>query len=184
MRLFTKIRFLFVASVVSSFGGCVLSAAAPPRTYNLTSTEAVRLSLPRGWGETVTNSLIKPIVTVRFSPEKGNDFAVLITFGLPQGKGDLRAEAEEAAGKSIRRSEEGKADIRVLKGKQTRGYYFSLTDKAPKPGEWKYLTQGVFRIGDFVGAFSILSNDPALKVKQRGLEMVRGAILVRRPAQL
>jgi hypothetical protein len=173
-----KSRVLLAASVAFAFAGAVPAASGALRTYVLSSDQAVGLSVPQGWSDTVTNSLVKPVVTVRFSAEKGDDFAVLMTFGRPEGTDSVRADVERAARKLTGASEEGKADIKKLKGKQTEGYYFSFTDKASKPGEWKYLTQGVVRIGGWQAAFTILSNDPSLKIKERGLDMVRSAVLV------
>lgn len=173
-----KSRVLLAASVAFAFARAVLAESGALRTYVLSSDHAVGLSVPQGWTDTVTNSLVKPVVTVRFSAEKGTEFAVLMTFGPPEGTNTLRVDVERAARKLTGASEEGEADIKKLKGKQTEGYYFSFTDKAPKPGEWKHLTQGVVLIGDWQAAFTILSHDPALKVKERGLEMVRSAVLV------
>jgi hypothetical protein len=34
------------------------------------------------------------------------------------------------------------APLTLLKGDQARGYYFRATDRAPGPGEYKYLYQG------------------------------------------
>jgi hypothetical protein len=173
-----KSRVLLAASIAFAFAGAVLAESGAPRTYVLSSNQAVRLSVPQGWTDTVTNSLVKPVVTVRFSAAKGAEFAVLMTFGPPEGTNTLRADVERAARKLTGASEQGRADIKNLKGKQTEGYYFSLTDKAPKQGEWKYLTQGVVRIEGWQAAFTILSNDPGLKIHERGLDMVRSAVLV------
>jgi hypothetical protein len=46
-----------------------------------------------------------------------------------------------------------------MRGESGMGYYFSATDRAPKPGEFKYLTQGILHIGELVASFTILSND-------------------------
>ena len=175
-----KTRFLLAASVGFTFAGAVLAASGAIRTYVLSSDQAVGLSVPQNWSDTITNSLVKPVVTVRFSAEKRDEFAMLVTFGRPEGTNTLRADVEQAARKLTGTSEEERADIKNLRGKQTEGCYFSLTDKAPKPGGWKYLTQGVVRIGGWLAAFTILSNDPGLKINERGLEVVRSAVLVSR----
>jgi hypothetical protein len=174
-----KSRVLLAAAVGFGFAGAVIAASGAIRTYVLSSDQAVGLSVPQNWSDTVTSTLLRPVVTVRFSPEKGDEFTVLTTFGRPEGTNTLRAEVEQAARKLIGASEEGRADIKTLKGEQAEGYYFSLTDKAPKPGEWKYLAQGAFRIGDLLVAFTILSNDSSQRIREVGLEMMRSAVYVK-----
>ena len=153
-------------------------ARAAVREYPVTARESVRLTVPDGWKETVTNSITKPVVTVRFSPEQGDDFAVLVTFGPNEGTNGVRLAVEAAARNAGISSAERKAEIKKLKGRQVAGYYFSLSDRAPESG-WKYLTQGIVEIGDLMAAFTLLSNDAKSKIRIHGLEMVRNAIVLR-----
>lgn len=60
---------------------------------------------------------------------------------------------------------EEKIDLFCLKGTNGAGYYYSLTDKAPKPDEYKYVTQGLVRFGEIVGKFTVLHNDDSMKQK-------------------
>jgi hypothetical protein len=49
--------------------------------------------------------------------------------------------------------------VQEIKGEKTFGYYFSCTDKAPKPGESKYATQGVIKAGEVSLVFTLLYNE-------------------------
>ena len=43
------------------------------------------------------------------------------------------------------------------------GFYYSITDKQPKPDEYKYRTQGRVRFGEISGSFTVLHNDESMK---------------------
>ncbi|HKZ69691.1 MAG TPA: hypothetical protein VJ020_06410, partial [Anaerolineales bacterium] len=71
---------------------------------------------------------------------------------------------------------EKKIERRELKGPAARGYYFSATDRAPKPGEHKYLTQGIVLMDDLIVAFTIFTNDGQERVVAAALEAIRSAV--------
>jgi hypothetical protein len=48
-------------------------------------------------------------------------------------------------------------ELHELHGPQATGFYYSLTDNNPGPGEFTYLTQGESLTGDVLLAFTILS---------------------------
>ena len=58
---------------------------------------------------------------------------------------------------------------------QNVGYYFSITDRDIKPDEFKYLTQGMLRVGYLVVTFTIVSNDESGSPVIAALKMLRGA---------
>ena len=62
-----------------------------------------------------------------------------------------------------------------LKGSSGRGYYFSATDKAPKPGEYKFMTQGILLVGELTVTFTILTNDNQKDTVNDALTMLRTA---------
>jgi len=64
-------------------------------------------------------------------------------------------------------------EIRTLKVDGGTGYYFSATDRAPNPGEYKYLTQGMLPVGELVVTFTILSNDGGEAAVSAALTLLR-----------
>lgn len=52
------------------------------------------------------------------------------------------------------------------------GYYYTLTDKNPKPNEWRYLTQGFLRAGDLILEFTILVDDEFSPDQNEALTML------------
>ena len=60
------------------------------------------------------------------------------------------------------------------------GYYFSATDRAPEPGGYKYLTQGVLGMHELRVAFTVLANGQSQEPTAQALELLRS--LRRAPA--
>lgn len=53
---------------------------------------------------------------------------------------------------------ESKIILKEITGRRNKGYYYTITDKHPKPGEWKYMSQGFVSVKDLQLAFTILSH--------------------------
>ena len=62
-----------------------------------------------------------------------------------------------------------------LQGTAGKGFYFCATDRAPKPGEYKYLTQGTIRVGELLVTFTILTNDGQAGVVSGAMMMLKTA---------
>ena len=84
---------------------------------------------------------------------------------------------ESAAKQAESQSVEGKLTVRDLVGNHGRGNYFFATDKAPAPGEWKYLTQGLIRTNGITLAFTILTNPGQESTAKAALDMLRLAFV-------
>ena len=65
--------------------------------------------------------------------------------------------------------------IQDLKGPHAEGTYFSATDRAPKPGEFKYMTQGAMSVSGLPVTFTILTNDDSKSPESVALRMLRTA---------
>jgi hypothetical protein len=65
--------------------------------------------------------------------------------------------------------------VQNLTGPHVHGFYIFATDRAPKPGEWKYLTQGMINIDGAPFAFTILTNDGQEADAKTALELIRNA---------
>lgn len=67
---------------------------------------------------------------------------------------------------------ETKVDIKKIDGKDSKGYYFILTDKAPKPNEYKYCLRSVLSVGDLLINATIFSNDNSAEIINRTIELL------------
>jgi hypothetical protein len=65
--------------------------------------------------------------------------------------------------------------IQELKSETVQGSYFSATDRAPKAGEFKYMTQGAISVQGLPVTFTILSNGNPKATVEPALRMLRTA---------
>lgn len=125
---------------------------------------ALVLSAPSGWKHAVSKAG-SPMVT--FTPETGNDFKVQLVVMVHKsvetvamdprvmndmvGKGAKRAEAETGQRVAVRDFPKGGNANPV-------GSFFTVVDPEPKPGEFKYLTQGAVVIHGLGVTLTVLNN--------------------------
>jgi hypothetical protein len=122
--------------------------------------------------------------TFTFSPSSGTAFKVMVTAGgfakpgMPPMDADaLRQQVKVFARNAEPQAVETSLAVKELKGPASHGFYFSATDKAPKPGEFTCLVQGMARVGDIILVFTILTHDGQEAVRHAALEMVRLALI-------
>lgn len=169
-----------------AFGLVMASAVAAtgvsPHSYDLPNHSALALLVPDGWTSDVQQPPNRLPPTIGFKPRSGTPFVVLVTAGPSMGPGGkvpegaaIRLQVVAAAKEAASQSVEGVLPVQAIKGAEGRGFYFAATDRAPKPGEYKYLTQGIILVGDISLAFTILTNDGQEAVVRSALEMLRSA---------
>jgi hypothetical protein len=120
--------------------------------------------------------------TIIFGPTKGNDFQVLITvlwdnvgepdFNSPE---KVRALVEIDGKKILPKAVETKIVLREIRGPNNTGYFFSLTDKAPNPGEYRYMTRGAIGVGNLLLNTTILHRFKESESVKEALSMLREA---------
>jgi hypothetical protein len=172
--------FILVAGLLL----CVSAAADDlvTRSYDLGAHGTLRLRLPAGWNDKVRQHPGDSPPTIVLSGFEGTPFLIKITprwpapgaadFGSPAYLHDL---VERAAQAVASQSVEGRLDL-VRAGGGRPGYYFTATDRAPAPGDFKYLTQGAVRVGDLVCTFTILANDDKPLLRNQVLTLLDRAV--------
>lgn len=171
--------------MLSSFAGPVLylaivttafAAEGEKKAFALPDSSKLELAIPSGWKDELKE---KSIV---LTPPEGAPFRVVITPIARQRPGasadtaiKMRHSVQQAADKVKPSALEEYLAVEELTGAPGPGYYFSATDREPKPGEFKYLTQGMLLVGDVVISFGILTNDAQEKVRDEALAMVKSA---------
>ncbi|HET9131521.1 MAG TPA: hypothetical protein VFO86_11260, partial [Terriglobia bacterium] len=116
-----------------------------------------------------------PTVLLHIGPSKGKDFdtSMTIVWLSPANQATatpeaIRANTERTGSSLMFQSVEKTLVLKELRGAESVGTYYALTDRMPGPGEFKIITQGSFRTGEVLCAFTILSNNPNLAdVKQQ-----------------
>ena len=140
------------------------------------------LKIPAGWNEKFDSPQRGMPPGVWLTPREGATFNVLITplSGTAVGaamsdENKLRAIVTSAARDALAKSVEMTIPVHDLSGPDVHGFYIFATDRAPAPGEWKYLTQGIVNINGAPFAFTILTNDGQEAVAKAALELIRSA---------
>jgi len=158
------------------------AADASVRKYALMQHGSLQMSVPPAWADEVREPPGGVPPTIMLHPRSGPAFEILIT-PIWRARPDIPEATPEAMRGSVQRAlDEAKPDsveqnipIRELAGASGPGFYFSATDKAPKAGEYKYLTQGIVKVSDLTVTFTILTNDGQEQVARDALDMVRSA---------
>jgi hypothetical protein len=88
----------------------------------------------------------------------------------------LQRLAQRAAGGIKSPALEKTIEVLEFEGAAGVGYYFSVTDHAPKPGEYKYMTQGILPVGVLMLPFTVYTNDGQQDIVTEALTMLKSAI--------
>lgn len=140
------------------------------------------LELPQDWQATDSKET-RFAPTVELKGRQGPDFRVLVsTVGSqPSGAhGPAAAEWSESmtkrgAANALAQAVESSLPLQPLRSDRVQGYFFHATDRAPKPGEYKFLVQGAAVVQDVRITFTILVNDDSRTAIEAGLGMLRQA---------
>lgn len=149
------------------------------------------LDLPAGWSAQLRPSpasasaaaaAVPPAPdTIHLSPSSGTAFRVIVTpiwrdnLGVPlPTRADLRARVRVAADAATARSVEREIPLRDFAGPGVHGAYFTATDRAPPPGDYARMAQGMAGFGEIVLAFTLLSNEDPAPPLATTLQMLTG----------
>lgn len=171
---------LIVVAVVACWPGLGYAA---PQSFVLPGHGSLLLNVPADWKAELKQPPGGLPPTIGLGAQSGASFVVLVTpvwerspdRAAPDDakiKSTVTAAAKSAEPQSV----EGSLALQNLLGTSGRGFYFRATDRAPKPGEWKYLTQGMIRSGGIALTFTILTNDGQRGIETAALEMIRLAV--------
>jgi hypothetical protein len=157
------------------------------RDFQLPKRGTLQLDAPQSWKADLRQPPQELPPTIVFTPARGNGFQVLMTPLWPfrpdvvmPDKEKIRQTVTKIAEKAKAQAVENSLALVEIQGTSGAGYYFSATDRAPKPDEFKYMTQGMIRIGELAATFTILTNDGAGTARSDALRMVEGARHVHR----
>jgi hypothetical protein len=159
-----------------------LAADGARKTYPVPDKTKLELSVPTAWKDEVREGDRGMPPTIVFAPREGQTFQVLVTpiwrprpdVPVPTGA-QIRDSVQRVADQMKTQAVEKELPVIEFKGATGPGYYFSATDKAPAPNEFKYLTQGMLLVGELAVTFSILTNDGQEKVRDDALAMLKAA---------
>jgi hypothetical protein len=173
------VRIVHALRLVALFvGAAATQARAEDVRLAVPGGGALVLPVPDGWA-TIKRPGRNP--TVSLTSATGDSFQVLVSPLVADGRlveaspDMLRRSVESAADQAKSQSTEKSLPIHSFGSGKVQGNYFSATDRAPKPGEYKYMTQGSMSVSGMPVGFTILSNGDAQAVVEPALRMLAAA---------
>ncbi len=170
----------------------VFSSAAPaqpaPKRFAIPGHGSLLLNVPAEWRVADKSTANPPAVTLSVRPATGDSFNLQVTALWPEPAKmaamtpEVIKERVQATSKDLlKQSVEKEAPLLELRGKETLGYYFSLTDRESQntAGDYKYIAQGTVTVGEVVLIFTFLHREPATPAKNQALQMVADAVYVK-----
>ena len=154
------------------------------RSYPLAGRGSIQFKTPATWQQKTGGLRDQARGTLEFGPRDGNAFDILITpapqarpgspgWGPPAMKRSVEAMAQEIKLQAT----EKELPIREFRAADGNGFYIAATDKAPGPGGYKYLLQGMVAVGDAALMFTVLTNDGTGAIANQALGMLGSAKL-------
>jgi hypothetical protein len=174
-----------VVFVLIYLAGTPLQAAdTTDRRYALADQGTLDLKVPTTWKEELEQARDQFLAAIVFTPTSGAPFGVVLTpiwstekDAPPPDREALQRVVQRAAEEIKSQTVEKTVDVIELQGVSGIGYYFSVTDRSPNPGQYKYLTQGIIPVGVLTLAFTIYTNDGQQNIMTDVLTMLSAAHL-------
>lgn len=180
-----SIRLILVMTLMAIFLGVNIVSATGPKAikkYPIPDHGVLELNVPTSWKSDMHKPQKDMPPTIIFKPAKGDDLQVLIIvlwdktgekdFNSPE---KIRTFVEKDGQKLLPKTVETKIILQEIKGINTTGYYFSVTDKAPNPGELRYMTRGGIGAGNLLLNVTILHRVKDSESVKEVLSMLREA---------
>ena len=166
-------------------------AGTEARYYQIHGAGTLRLFVPGLWKDNAVQAQADGggTLAIRFDRQYGDAFTVVVT-ALPaeSGLADMgpRQVLEMTGNRSLRGAVETNLTLKDIRGGETTGSYFTITDKRfvnqpdPKPGTYRYQTQGFVLIDNFALSFAFLYNFKDTVDYRNAFEMISSAHFERR----
>jgi hypothetical protein len=152
------------------------------REYWIPGHGTLVLNVPLSWREQTHQPPkgLPPTITLR--PEEGTAFVVTIT-ALWSAGGEQQFNSDEKIWTLIESDRDGmlpnavesELPVRPIKGVFAHGYYYSATDKAPKPGDPAHVLRAEVATGNLLLSATMLSRQKDSEAVQEVLLMLQEA---------
>ena len=180
-----EIALLFATVLVAVFLGTAIVCADEKTTikkYPIPQHGVLELKVPASWKTKIHKPQEEMPPAMIFSPATGNDFEVtmMVLWGKKEEPDFNRPEKvktflEKEGQKLLTRIVETKIVLNEIKGTTHTGYYFSVTDKNPEPGEYRYMTRAGIGVGSLLLQVTVLHRVRESGAVKDTLSMLREA---------
>jgi hypothetical protein len=167
-------------------------ASAPllPKSFDLGDFGSIEFSAPPEWDvksqfDRLSDSTAG--LTLKIDSEAAGRWSVLATAlfnkkpHLRKTTKQLRDDVSEYS--KVLRGQVIESEIlpQELRGKDSVGYYISVTDPKPKPGEFTNMVQGMLQSGEIMISFTVLSNGDRKEIEEVALRCIASARYTNKP---
>lgn len=177
---------VFFSNVIVLIIFCLVPSFVLAVQYEVPGHGSLYLNVPSEWTDTVNyqDEALPP--TIVLTPEKGDDFKILITplwheKGDPEfnSKNNLMDGIDITGRKLLEQSVESELKIKEIQGDQAYGYYFILTDKSlvgkeRSAGNYKYLFNSFMGVGDLLVLVTAVYHEPDDVFNEKVITMLEG----------
>ena len=160
--------------------------AAIQRAYPVPEHGEIILNVPASWEVTYFSpGETKPPVITFYKKDKNHGELFQLNISTLWDDGferditkpeQIRSLVEETGINILEYSKEEELKLMPFKGTQGEGYYFVLSDKAARPGEYEYIMQGALSVGEILIVFSLFTREPDSTYQSEMLKMLRNAL--------
>ncbi len=149
------------------------------KSYELPGHGVLLMNVPNTWADQIRQPPGGLPPTIQLSQISGEDFVILVTpiwktpnapanYGSAEG---IKQMVEGAALNASSQAVETNIVVKEVSGSNV-GFYFTATDKAPKPGEYEFLCQGVVGVNEIMVTFTILTHSSDSPAIEQAMKMV------------
>jgi hypothetical protein len=172
---------LLVAVYLTAGGIREIRAQSVEKSYPLRQGQ-MKLQLPADWAEETKSPKPGAPLTLAFRPLQGARFLIRIVASWDENAGGsfnsdgrLQEITMAAGNQFLPRAVEKQLKLQEIKGESVRGYYFLLTDKAPRAGDYEVMAQGAASLDGALILFTYLGYPGGEAELQKLLSVLRGA---------
>ncbi len=170
------------AILLFAFAATAAAEGSTNKSYSLPNHGSLQLTAPESWHDEVRRPPQGLPPTIVFKPASGPMFVIMITpiYAPTDSKVQpdpkrIRRAVEKDISRIAPQAVEKTIPTQELRGTSGVGYYYFATDKAPAPGEYKYMTQGSLIVGELETVFPVLTNDDSCRISALALAMLKSA---------
>jgi hypothetical protein len=147
------------------------------KSHVFTSVEGARLilELPAHWETVKTKAPVALRDTVAGTVLQVTPFP---RAAVAMDSENVRGILQQAAAHELFSSVESSVELQPIQSDGVSGYYYSVQDRRPKPGEWAFKTSGLYIAVGRLLSFTILSHKPGPEGPKEALDALLGIEIV------
>lgn len=182
--MFRHGRLLLLAFVLIFLSTATYAEDTAPQSFKIPGHGSLDLQIPKTWKSAAVQPPVDLPPSITMRPPEGDAFMVRITpMPAPKPAEGVSSDAQIKRAADVIKNAlaptavEKELVLTQLKGPAAHGYYFTATDKAPRPGEYLCMTSAVVGVGDLLLNVTILHQSKDAEEVRDAIEMLKEARL-------